>query len=216
MIQKSLVLLSMIALTTTGCGKSEDSSTAKTKPAELASNALSACKLDKPIELGTDDPRKNPLTLVKIEFDQAIQGDDLKAIVPNALDFFEIKREDSSRKPAVTGTGYLGVSLKQLDGNGTSVGLGQAFASIYALGANLTGTVEKYNGYSTFQTTEKSKVTDGSDKTPEVTQVVAVIKDKKLLSLQITVPVRKQITESSFEFAGTSQTLCLKSAEKKE
>lgn len=214
MINLRVFAFLIAALLGASCGKKENPGNSNENPINQKSGEISnvaeVCRLAQPIDISTDDPRKNSVTLVDAEFDQAIQTGVISSHGPYAIELFEIKNDVGD---VTTSTGFLGGLIMNLSSLGKSDESTLGFTEFHEGNSKLTGKVEDKSGELNFQTTEEFNFKRPKGNATMTWKIHAVIKSHKLLSLQLTIPVDKTSSDAqSFIYLGLSQTLCLKKA----
>ncbi len=164
---------------------------------------LAGCQLDTPIELGTHNPTQKAVSLVNARLDQSIQTAEMRLQGNLQVDLFEIKF-GSFDSPI--GTGFLGVSVKNVDAQGEESGGSVGFANLYSGDVHLQGNQNDSNGSIVFETTDQD-----SPNTSE-THAIVRIDGTRLVALQLVIPIENYSQDGFYTYSGKNQTLCLKSA----
>ncbi len=191
----SLALLTLVALGLSSCAKVAD---------PLASDTgvlLSGCALISPIALGARDVSKDSFTLSQVKLDQVIRTQEFVSAESIQIGIFPIKKLP-----------YTGASIKSVTSDGTSVGFDLGFANDYGGNFSFSGGTSQTNSTYIYNTISDDGYKAPGNKNSQHTELKMVIENQNLLSLQMTIPVRKQQSSNSFYFADENQTLCVTSA----
>lgn len=185
------ISLFLLPLVFSGCG--ED-------PSENSSSA-SGCRMQSPIALGTNDPKK--LGTDHLNF-TALELDKIPSSLPDPslaskleLHAFQIFMESPSGKSV--GTGHFGGRLTSR-GSGWSKG----HANVYAVTANLGYHDTQVDNVYTYSSVFKERLP--GEKSDRVTTFTMTFQDNKLVGMEITYPV-----ESGGVFL-QNETACVKKA----
>lgn len=205
------ILFLSVALTmATACAQDEKSpENAANGVANESKNLVANCKLSEPIDIRSDDPRKNPVDLIDVEFDHPVKTDALKPVGPFSIQIFEIKYGE---RGIFNPTGYVGISLRSIDSNGKLESYSAGFANMYSGEFNVTGTLNKENGTAYYHTRDFYLIGSGTQKSI-LTELEMIIEGHKLVSLKLTFPVEVLIpTTGNLTYTGENLTVCLKKA----
>ena len=174
------------------------------------------CHADSPIYIGTDNPRlpwaqDGSLLLKDVKWDKQFRTELIPKELhqePLALRLFEITRTSGDDVLAGKPTGWLGAFFtpeKMLSTAGFGFNYGGDVRLIGS--ANVTS-----DGIHVYHTEEGEDLVPG-DKEALKTAITARLKSRRILSLELTVPIY-HVTKagSEWSYSGENETLCLKSA----